>query len=364
MISTKLLQWYDEHKRDLPWRDVKNPYYTWVSEIMLQQTQVQTVIPYFLRFIDLFPTIHDLANADEETLLAAWEGLGYYSRARNLQAAAKMIEQDFGGVFPDQYAAILSLKGIGPYTAGAIASIAFDQKVPAVDGNALRVYTRLFALEDNISAPKTVKKVGQLIEDTMSSSRPGDFNQALMDLGSGVCTPKNYQCESCPLQTECKAYRLDKVSAIPYKKPKPKPVDVYYIALALQSAQTKKYYLEKRPDKGLLAKFNTFPLIEITKDEYDAIKEEQSAEVDLFKVAEDNQWLAKLPQRQNVIWQTAPQGEVTHVFSHRKWHVLLAYGYDKAPVNEGMWLGRDEIDTVPFPKIQHKLWDLLARENH
>ena len=179
-----LLDWYDREKRDLPWRRTKNPYYIWVSEIMLQQTQVQTVIPYYERFLNWFPTVKDLAEAPEEKLLKAWEGLGYYSRVRNMQKAAKQIMDDFDGRFPDTYDNIAKLKGIGPYTAGAISSIAFDLPEPAVDGNVMRVMARLFEVNYDIGDPKNRKIFQAIMEILIDPDRPGDFNQALMDLGS------------------------------------------------------------------------------------------------------------------------------------------------------------------------------------
>lgn len=365
MISEKLVAWYSQNKRQLPWREEKNPYYTWVSEIMLQQTQVNTVIPYFLNFIHQFPTVAALAKADEKDLVSAWEGLGYYSRVRNMQVAAQTIMTDFNGVFPHQLADIRSLKGIGPYTAGAIASIAFDEATPAVDGNALRVYTRLFAIPDDISKPATVRKVTDLIQETMSVEHPGDFNQALMDLGSSHCSPKNYSCADCPLNEECQSYQQGTVDQYPYKKPKAKPVDVYYVALAIQSANDRRFYLQQRPDTGLLAKFKTFPLIEVSKEDYQLMKEESLDKDSLFaEVAEEDSHLLKyLPQEENLVWQTAAVDEVTHVFSHRKWHVLVAYGYLLTGTTDENWLGINEIDQVAFPKIQHKLWQAIQKKD-
>ena len=178
-----LLDWYDREKRDLPWRRTKNPYYIWVSEIMLQQTQVHTVIPYYERFLDWFPSVRDLAEAPEEKLLKAWEGLGYYSRVRNMQKAAQQIMDDFDGQFPDTYDNIAKLKGIGPYTAGAISSIAFGLPEPAVDGNVMRVMARLFEVNYDIGDPKNRKIFQAIMEILIDPNRPGDFNQALMTLG-------------------------------------------------------------------------------------------------------------------------------------------------------------------------------------
>lgn len=193
-----LLAWYDREKRDLPWRHTKNPYPIWISEIMLQQTQVATVIPYYERFLEWFPTIADLANADEERLLKAWEGLGYYSRVRNMQIAAQQILTDFDGHFPETYAEIAQLKGIGPYTAGAIASIAFDLVEPAVDGNVMRVMARLFEVNYDIGDPKNRKIFQAICEVLIDPKRPGDFNQALMDLGADIESAKIHVQKKAP----------------------------------------------------------------------------------------------------------------------------------------------------------------------
>jgi len=236
-----LLAWYHKHKRDLPWRKTKDPYAIWVSEIMLQQTQVATVIDYYHRFLKRFPTIQNLAQAKEEEVLALWSGLGYYSRARNLQAAAKKIVQDHHGKFPENPKDILALPGIGRYTLGAIASIAFDQTLPLVDGNVIRVYARLFALKGSPSDTKFVRKIWEIAEEIISSlsqrevrrdfklknppqspftkgeENPGDFNQALMELGATICTPKNPLCLLCPLSGLCQA-RTQNPEDYPEKK--------------------------------------------------------------------------------------------------------------------------------------------------
>ena len=201
-----LLNWYDNEKRDLPWRRTKNPYFIWISEIMLQQTQVVTVIPYYERFLEWFPTIEDLANAPEEKLLKAWEGLGYYSRVRNMQKAAQEIMEKFDGVFPDNHKDILSLKGIGPYTAGAIASIAFGLPEPAVDGNVMRVMARLFEVNYDIGDPKNRKIFQAIMEILIDPERPGDFNQALMDLGTDIESAKNPRPDESPIRFFSAAY--------------------------------------------------------------------------------------------------------------------------------------------------------------
>lgn len=207
-FSTELLSWYERSKRDLPWRRHRDPYYIWVSEIMLQQTRVDTVIPYFQRFIERFPTIRDLAEAPEEEVLKCWEGLGYYSRARNLQAAAKQVMERHGGIVPDTKAEVSALKGVGPYTTGAILSIAFNRPEPAVDGNVMRVLSRYFLIEEDVAKAGTRTLMEELAAELIPEGRASDFNQALMELGALVCTPKSPQCLICPVMARC-AGRLE-----------------------------------------------------------------------------------------------------------------------------------------------------------
>lgn len=213
--SRPLLRWFDGHQRDLPWRSNKSPYRVWVSEIMLQQTQVKTVVPYFERFIAKFPSIEALAKAGESEVLKLWEGLGYYRRARQLHAAAKLIVEEHQGKFPNDFAAVLKLPGIGRYTAGAVLSIALDQQLPILEGNSLRVYSRLLALPTDPRLPNNQKLLWGFAESIVPKDRPGDFNQALMELGSEICTPKSPACDQCPLSKLCPAFEQGLQCKIP-----------------------------------------------------------------------------------------------------------------------------------------------------
>ena len=216
-----LLKWYDKNKRLLPWRDKDNAYYTWVSEIMLQQTRVEAVKPYFQRFIQELPDVAALAAAPEERIIKLWEGLGYYSRVRNMQKAAVQVMEEYGGRIPEDFETLLSLKGIGRYTAGAIASIAYGKKVPAVDGNVLRVYARLTENRGDIMKQSVRKSVENDLTEQMSEDRPGDFNQAMMELGAVVCVPNGAaKCEECPLGHFCLARKHGTVEELPVKAPK------------------------------------------------------------------------------------------------------------------------------------------------
>ena len=226
-IRFPLLQWYGVHKRALPWRETTEPYRVWVSEIMLQQTRVEAVKPYFTRFMKTLPNIAALAAIPEEQLLKLWEGLGYYSRARNLQKAAKAIETEYNGAMPNTYDALLRLPGIGAYTAGAIASISFGVPVAAVDGNVMRVISRILASTEDIGLPQTKKYITELVNRTIPSNHPGDFNQALMELGATVCVPNGIpDCHSCPVQPFCRAYQQNLTEELPVKsRKKPRAVE-------------------------------------------------------------------------------------------------------------------------------------------
>lgn len=246
----RLTDWFKANKRDLPWRHTDDPYAIWISEIMLQQTRVDTVIPYYLRFLDALPTLSDLADIDEEKLLKLWEGLGYYSRARNLKTSAQIILQRFNGKFPDTYADILSLKGIGDYSAGAILSRAFHLPYASVDGNVLRVLTRLNEDDSDISSPTTKK----FFKEQLEKCRPEDFgifNESLMELGATICTPKNAECFRCPLQDQCASHLHGTVSHYPIKGRKVPNRELDYTCLFLYTKDNL-FYFEKK-EKGVLS---------------------------------------------------------------------------------------------------------------
>ena len=258
-LSAPLLAWYDENRRQLPWREEVSAYRTWVSEIMLQQTRVTAVLPYFQRFMETFPTVEALAGADTEVLMRLWEGLGYYSRARHLQEAARTVANTYGGVFPRTYKEVMSLPGIGDYTAGAILSIAFGEKIPAVDGNVLRVAARLTGSRDNVLDPKVRGAFREKMEKAMSAQRPGDYNQALMDLGATVCLPGGAPlCGACPAAGFCQARQLGIARELPVRlKKKEKRQEEKTVFLLLREDGT--LALRKRPETGLLAGLGECP---------------------------------------------------------------------------------------------------------
>ncbi|RPI78587.1 MAG: A/G-specific adenine glycosylase [Desulfobacteraceae bacterium] len=256
-ISKKLLTWYDRHQRDLPWRHSVDPYRIWVSEIMLQQTQVDTVIPYYNRFIKKFPRVERLARAPLDEVLKLWENLGYYSRARYLHAAAIKIVQDYNSCLPGTYEGLLSLPGIGPYTAGAILSMAFNKPIPAVDGNVIRVISRLFCLNKPLPVVALKKKIQTIIIEWLLHTRPGHFNQALMDLGAGICVPVNPDCRKCPLNGICKARKRNIQDQLPIKAKRADIPHKDFMAGIIRKKDC--VLLVKRPAKGLLGGLWKFP---------------------------------------------------------------------------------------------------------
>lgn len=300
-IVTPLLRWYHSQARILPWRENPEPYYVWISEIMLQQTRVEAVKPYFDRFITALPTVQALAEVPENDLLKLWEGLGYYNRARNLQKAAKQIMQDYAGTLPKSYDDLLSLPGIGRYTAGAIASIAYHISVPAVDGNVLRVITRLIASREDIMKEKTRKMIENYLQEIMPIDKAGDFNQALMELGAMVCLPKGAaKCPLCPLKQLCLSHAENCTSEIPVKAPKKARRLESYTMLRLQYQD--KIAVQQRPNKGLLANMWELPHM----DGHLSIEEIKNH---VTTLGLQIQTIEALPPSK-------------HIFTHIEWHMI------------------------------------------
>ena len=256
-FSTRILKWYAHHARDLPWRGHLDPYAVWVSEIMLQQTRVESVIPYFNRWMKSFPTIQDLADATGQDVLLAWEGLGYYSRARNIHTTAKMVVEDYGGYLPDDLNELRKLPGIGKYTAGAIASIAYGKQVAVLDGNIKRVFSRFFNIDLPVNSVAGEKILWQLAERNLPPDSAGDYNQGLMDLGATICLPRNPICPSCPLWKTCSARVLGVQDQRPMMKLKPNTP--HYQVTAAIITRGRKILLAERPSKGLLGGLWEFP---------------------------------------------------------------------------------------------------------
>lgn len=262
-ISTILIEWYNQNKRELPWRDITDPYKIWISEIILQQTRVNQGLNYYLRFIERFPTVMDLAQAHEDEVLKYWQGLGYYSRARNLHKAAQQIITDYKGVFPKVHSQIIKLAGIGDYTAAAISSFAYNQRFAVVDGNVYRVLSRLFAIETPIDSSTGKKEFSTLAENLLPESDLNTYNQAIMEFGALLCVPVSPDCANCPLNAICKAYDLNIVSQLPLKSLKTKVTNRFFNYLFIEyQGQT---FLQKREAKDVWQNLYEFPLIETDK---------------------------------------------------------------------------------------------------
>ena len=299
-IVQPLVDWYRENKRDLPWRHNPDAYRVWISEIMLQQTRVEAVKGYYDRFLKALPTVKDLAEAEEDKLLKLWEGLGYYNRVRNMQTAARTVVCEYEGKLPASYEELLSLKGIGNYTAGAIASIAYQIPVPAVDGNVLRVISRITEDRQDIMKQSVRRQIEESLLEIMPEDIPGDFNQALMELGAVVCVPNgSAHCEACPVSEYCFAYRHGTVEELPVKAPKKERILQNRTVLVIQDGE--KTAIQKRPEKGLLAGLYELPnlLGHLTREEVlDKVKNMQLEPL----------YIEKLP-------------DAKHIFSHIEWRM-------------------------------------------
>ena len=333
-LSAALLPWFAENKRDLPWRKDKDPYHIWLSEIMLQQTRVEAVKGYYSRFLNALPTIEALAKADDALLLKLWEGLGYYSRVRNLKKAAAVIMDAYGGVFPREYAQVRALPGIGDYTAGAICSIAFGQKTPAVDGNVLRVVSRLQADATPIDQPARKRQVQSLLAEIYPENA-GDFTQALMELGATLCGPNRApDCENCPCKDFCRGYQTGVAAELPIKTPKKarRVEEKTIFVLSCDGA----YALVKRPDKGLLAGLWQFPEVP-----------------GLLELSDAMQALA-LPVR-----QVYRQSEKNHIFTHIEWKMRGFYMELSEKSEKFQWFTPEEIQReAALPTAFRQFWEV------
>ncbi|KRL93426.1 A/G-specific adenine glycosylase [Levilactobacillus hammesii] len=354
-----LLDWYDEAGRDLPWRHGRNPYHTWVSEVMLQQTQVNTVIPYYENFLATFPTVADLAAADEATLLKAWQGLGYYSRARNLQRAAQQLMTDYQGKWPRTAAELEDLVGIGPYTASAIASIAFDQVVPAVDGNAFRVFARLLMIEADIAKPKTRQLFTEIIQPIVDPQRPGAFNQAIMDLGSSYMTAKNPDPAHSPVKAFDASYRAGRVLDFPVKTKAPRPKPMAYYGLIVHSPAG--YLMVQRGANEMLTGYWSFPLV-LQTDLHADDHQPMTLAADIAALEEQWRNDYQLPLKLTVVGGQP----VSQTYTHQRWHVklLMADLPTAMPLDffPGKWVPAGEISALPLPKVQEKMMQRFAKQ--
>lgn len=328
-----LVEWFNREKRDLPWRQTTEPYHIWVSEVMLQQTRVDTVIPYYNRFIERFPTAETLAYAPEQELLKMWEGLGYYSRARNLQAGVREVVETYNSVVPNNRADISKLKGVGPYTAGAILSIAYGKPEHAVDGNVMRVLSRVLHIKEDIALPKTRKVFEEAVDFLIDPENASSFNQGLMELGALICTPTSPKCLLCPVRDYCIAFEAGDAAQLPIKTKKIKMKQLELDVTVIQNTEGH-YLLEQRPAEGLLANMWQFPMVERNKESID----------EKYNVAIE----AKKPLMQ-----------FKHVFSHLTWHIdsYSATVKETGILDEHVqWFTKEQIAQLPMPVPMLKIW--------
>lgn len=340
-LQTRLLAWYHKNKRTLPWRDHPDAYAVWVSEIMLQQTRVEAVIPYFERWMRLFPTVHALADASEHEVLNAWEGLGYYSRARNLHRAAKVIVSDYGGELPGSAADLVKLPGVGRYTAGAIASIAFGADEPALDGNLKRVYARLFDVAEAVDSPRGEKLLWEVARGNLPRGRAGDFNQSLMDLGSAVCLPKNPRCLLCPVMDLCKARENGTQDLRPVRKPrKSVPHHVHAAGVIVRRG---KVLLARRPSKGLLGGMWEFPNGRVEGDQAGALAQALEAGYRL-----------KVREKEALV-------VVQHAYTHFKVtvHAFRCELLEMSAAPNLKWVSIEELAEYPMGKVDRRIAEAL-----
>jgi A/G-specific adenine glycosylase len=341
-----LISWFKREQRDLPWRKDQDPYKVWVSEIMLQQTRVDTVIPYFNRFVEWFPTIEELADADEDKVLKAWEGLGYYSRVRNLQSAVKEVKEKYQGKVPNTPEEISKLKGVGPYTAGAILSIAYSIPEPAVDGNVMRGLSRILSIWEDIAKPSTRKVFEQAVRELISHEEPSEFNQALMELGALICTPTSPSCLLCPVREHCQAFNEGVQNELPVKTKKTKQRNVD-LACAILTDEDGNFLIHKRPPNGLLANLWEIPNVELhlplernREQAATLFQENHGLEIELEKVL----------------------GQIEHVFSHLVWNITVYRGFIKGDIpQQAEWkmISREEMEDYAFPVSSQRMLNLF-----
>tara|TARA_B100001250_G_C19816896_1_gene798984 strand:+ start:3512 stop:4576 length:1065 start_codon:yes stop_codon:yes gene_type:complete len=345
-FSLSILSWYNKQKRILPFRDIDDPYKIWLSEVMLQQTQIQTVIPYYKKWINKYPTLKSVANADQELLLKLWEGLGYYSRCKNFHKATKIVLREYGGIIPSNWSEFRALPGVGDYTAGSVLSIAYNQPYIAIDGNVKRVIARVLGLK-NLSN-RNMSRIKKYLNNNILIDNPGDFNQALMELGARVCSPKNPSCELCPISIECKAFASGSSESYP-SPAKKKKVPHYTVVVGLIWREDK-FYIQKRVENGMLPGLWEFPggKVEVGESLTHAlrreIKEECGAQPKILKKI----------------------GEIKHAYTHFS---ITFHGYHCEENNTSIhchqnsqWIKPTQINKFPFPKANHKLFSILKKQ--
>jgi A/G-specific adenine glycosylase len=325
-----ITHWYTVNKRDLPWRKTQNPYKIWLSEIILQQTRIAQGTPYYLKFIENFPTVHHLAQAPIDDVLRLWQGLGYYSRARNLHTTAKIVSENFNGIFPNTFEEIKKLKGIGEYTASAIASFAFEEAVPVLDGNVYRLISRYFGVEDDIAKSSSKKTFMEILRNEIPSKTPSVFNQGIMEFGSMQCTPTNPNCSNCPLVSTCFAFKNNLTDKLPVKSKNIVKKDRYFNYLLLKSGEKIKFL--KRNDKDIWQGLYEF-VLEESKD-----------------YLSENQWIEKL-KGNKILSIKSFEPNKKHLLSHQNIYSRMTLIEIEAPHSLADFYTLDEIKKLPKPQL-------------
>ncbi len=343
-LSKPLVEWYRSHERTFPWRTDPSPYRVWVSEIMLQQTRIEAALPYFERFMQTLPTVRALAEAPEDVLLKLWEGLGYYSRVRNLQKAARQIMNEYDGCIPETYEDLLKLAGIGEYTAGAIASIAFGKRVAAVDGNVLRVMARLLDEDADVMQPAVRKRLASIVGQLVPKEDPGGFNEGLMELGETVCLPNTVpHCERCPVRDFCAVAGTERAAQLPTRKqPKPRRIEKRTVKIVMTDGDKRQVLLHRRDSKGLLSRMWELPNVLTSEDD------------------------GGLPQEWNAtVLSKQPSVSGKHVFSHIEWHMTGEVFFTKpfVPPKNYVWVSEDQLEQYALPTAFRLFSQQLFKED-
>jgi A/G-specific adenine glycosylase len=340
-FSETLINWYSVNKRDLPWRRTQNPYFIWLSEIILQQTQVKQGLPYYERFTANYPTVFDLAEADEQDVLKLWEGLGYYSRARNLHFTAKYVVHELNGEFPKNYKSLLQLKGVGDYTASAIASICYNESAAVVDGNVYRVLSRYFGMDTPINTTQGVKAFKALAQELLPSNNIGDYNQAIMEFGARQCKPKLPDCSVCPLDSSCVALEKQMITSLPVKLKKLKVTKKYYNFLVVVS-ENDTILIEQRQNKGIWQQLYQFPLVESV------------ASITQKDLVEEARFLEIIGD-QNYVLTLFNEKEIVHKLSHQ--HLYTKFWIVNLPKLGTNAIPIETIRNYPVPILISKFLD-------
>ena len=349
-FRTRLMDWYTRHGRSLPWRETDDPYRIWVSEVMAQQTRIQTVIPYYQRFLEKFPDIESLARSDLQTVLKLWEGLGYYGRARNFHAAAKAVADKFNGRVPDDPDAFKRLKGVGDYICAAVTSIAFGRPLAVVDGNVKRVLARIFEIDAPVNVPSSYKRFGTLAGELLDTAHPGRFNQAMMELGALVCRPRNPPCEACPVQTFCRAFKSGRVEGLPKRTPRTRTPE-YHIAVGVVRKNGRMLITRRRND-GLLGGLWEFPGGKVKPGE-------TAEDACIREIAEETGLVVRVETHLT---------HVRHAYTHFKIRMdVFICRYESGRValsgpEDSRWIRPEGTDRYPFPGANRKFIPLLREQ--